>query len=88
MLATLRRVSAWAEGSEYDRGAVATFLRGADYYLVSQALAEGDVVVTLERPSSSVRKIKIPDACIALSVTCMTPFEMLRNERARFVLGT
>jgi len=34
-----------------------------------------------------VRKIKIPDACIGLGIKCMTPFAMLRRERARFVLG-
>jgi hypothetical protein len=32
-------------------------------------------------------KNKIPDACIGLGVRCVTPFEMLRNERARFVLA-
>jgi hypothetical protein len=31
--------------------------------------------------------LKIPNACIDLGVKCMTPFEMLRLERARFVLG-
>jgi hypothetical protein len=40
-----------------------------------------------EVPASSSKKIKIPNACIGLGVKCMTPFEMLRNERARFVLG-
>lgn len=34
------------------------------------------------------RGVKIPDACIGLNIKCVTPFEMLRNERARFVLGT
>ena len=33
------------------------------------------------------QKIKIPDACIGLGVRCVTPFEMLRREQARFVLG-
>lgn len=45
------------------------------------------IVVTHEIPSASTRKIKIPDACIGLDVKCMTPYEMLRRERARFVLG-
>ncbi len=40
-----------------------------------------------DKRSASTRKIKIPDACIGLGVKCMTPFEMLRRERARFVLG-
>ena len=57
------------------------------YYLVSQAHAGNHTVVTHEVPSASTRMIKIPDACIGLGIKCMTPFEMLRLERARFVLG-
>ena len=64
-----------------------TFLQVADYYLVAQARAGGHTVVTHEVPSASTRKIKIPDACIGLGIKCMTPYEMLRSERARFVLG-
>ena len=30
---------------------------------------------------------KIPNACVGLGIKCMTPFAMLRHERARFVLG-
>jgi hypothetical protein len=44
-------------------------------------------VVTHEVPSGSIRKVKIPNVCIGLGVKCVTPFEMLRRERARFVLG-
>ncbi len=43
-------------------------------------------VVTHEVPANSVRKVKIPNVCIGLDVRCMTPFEMLRVERARFIL--
>lgn len=32
--------------------------------------------------------LKIPNACIGVDVRCMSPYEMLRVERARFVLGT
>jgi len=60
----------------------------ADYYLVAQAYAGKYIVVTHEIPSASTRKIKIPDACIGLGIKGMTPFEMLRHERARFVLGS
>lgn len=82
----LRRVSEWASGQRYEPAAINAFLQVADYYLVAQALAGGHTVVTHEVPSASTRKIKIPDACIALGIKCMTPFEMLRKERARFVL--
>ena len=83
----LAAVSAWANGQAYEPAAVNTFLQVADYYLVAQALAGRHTVVTHEVPSASPRKIKIPDACIGLGIKCMTPYEMLRRERARFVLG-
>jgi hypothetical protein len=44
-------------------------------------------VVTHEKPESSKNIVKIPNACVALGVAFVTPFEMLRRERARFVLG-
>jgi hypothetical protein len=88
MLPALGSVSTWASGQSYEQAAVNTFLQVADYYLVAHALAHGYTVVTHEKPATSAKKIKIPDACIGLGVKCMTPFEMLRRERARFVLGS
>jgi hypothetical protein len=87
MAGALRQVATWAQGQTYEPGAVTTFLQDADAYLVAHALALGYTVVTQEVPSASLRKIKVPDACIGLGIRCVTPFEMLRNERARFVLG-
>jgi len=85
---TLGKVSSWALASQrYEPAAVNTFLQLADYYLVVHALAHGHVLVTHEIPSPSTKKIKIPDACIGLGIKFMTPFEMLRHERARFILG-
>jgi predicted nucleic acid-binding protein len=83
----LARVSAWATSQSYEAAAIATFLQVADYWLVAHALAHGFVVVTHEVPSDSTRKIKIPNACIGLGLPCISPYEMLRRERARFVLG-
>lgn len=84
---SLAKVSTWANGQHYEPSAVDTFLQVADYYLVAYALADGHTVVTHEVPSASKRKIKIPDACIGLKIKFVTPYEMLRRERARFVLG-
>ncbi len=84
----LAEVSAWAQAQKYEPAAVSTFLQVADCYLVAQARAGGHTVVTHEKPAASIRKIKIPDACIGLGIKCMTPFEMLRRERARFVLAS
>ena len=57
------------------------------YFLVAHGLAYSDAVVTHEVAAGSKKRIKIPDACISLGVKFMTPFAMLRKERARFVLG-
>jgi hypothetical protein len=86
MLAALGEVSNWAVTQGYEQVAVSTFLQIADYYLVAHALAHQHTVVTHEIPAASTKKIKIPNACIGLGIKCMTPFEMLRTERARFVL--
>lgn len=80
-------VSMWASGQGYEPTAITTFLQIADYYLVSHALAHDLVLVTHEVPSNSPKKIKIPNACIGLGIKFMSPYEMLRHERARFVLG-
>lgn len=82
----LAEVSNWATGQQYEPSAVNAFLQVADYYLVAHAKAGNHTVVTHEIPSASTRKIKIPDACIGLGIKFMTPYQMLRRERARFVL--
>lgn len=87
LIASLGRVSNWASTQRYDAAAVNLFLSVADCYLVAHGLAHGHTVVTHEKPRNSTKKIMIPEACIGLGVTVMTPFEMLRRERARFVLA-
>ncbi len=79
-------VSGWANGAGYEPGAISTFLQMADYWLVAHALAHDCIVVTHEVPADTIRKIKIPNACIGLDLRCMNPYTMLRQERARFVL--
>ena len=87
-LPALGTIANWVNGqANHSAAAKNTFLQIADYYLVAQALAGGHVVVTHEQPRNSVHVVKIPNACIGVGVTCVTPFEMLRRERARFVLG-
>ena len=76
-----------ARCAPYEPAAVNTFLQIADSYLVAHALAHGDTVGTHEMPAPSIKKIKIPNACNGVGVKCMTPFEMLRHERARVVLA-
>lgn len=84
---SLGSVSRWAAQAGYDPAAVSIFLASADYFLIAHALAHGYTVVTHEQVSDSLKRIKIPNACMALGVRCLTPFEMLRLERVRFVLS-
>jgi hypothetical protein len=87
ILPALAAVSQWTTNQKYDPAAVNTFLQVADYYLVAHGLAHGHTIITHEIPSNTTKKVKIPDACIGLGIKCMTPYEMLRRERARFILG-
>lgn len=84
----LPNVSQWATSQQYEPTAITTFFQAADYYLIAHGLAGGHTIVTREVPTNSRKKIKIPDACIGLGVKFMTPFQMLRVERANFVLGS
>ena len=81
------QVSEWVTSQVYTLAAVNTFLQVADYYLVTHALAQGHTIVTHEIAENTTNRVKIPNDCIGLGVKSMTPFEMLRTERARFVLG-
>jgi hypothetical protein len=88
VIPALTTVSTWATTQRYEPAAVATFLQVADYWLVAHALAHSFTVVTHEVPAESARKIKIPNACLGLGIHFVTPYEMLRREQARFVLGS
>lgn len=86
VVASLQGASIWATGADYEPAAITTFLQVADSYLVAHAHAHGHVVVTRELVRPSTKKIMIPNACVGLGVKFMLPFEMLRLEKARFVL--
>jgi predicted nucleic acid-binding protein len=87
LLPSLASVAEWVREQRYRPGAIGAFLEEADYYLVAHAHAHGHVVVTHEVPSDGVRQVKIPNVAIGMRLKCMTPYEMLRLERARFILG-
>lgn len=87
VLAAAQRVSAWVLQQGYEPAAVSTFMQVADFWLVAAALAGHHIVVTHEVFSPSTRKIKIPNVCIGLAVDFMSPYQMLRREQARFILG-
>ena len=87
MVPSLSIVSSWASGAGYEPVGPATFFQVADYYLAAHAHAHGHVIVTHEVAGRSPKKIKIPDACLGVGVKSISPYEMMRNEHAGFVLG-
>lgn len=87
--ASLALVARWVQSHpDYTPAAKSTFLQVADFVLVAYAHAHGHEVVTHERHENSIKKVKIPSVCLALGVPYSNPFQMLKRERARFVLST
>ena len=86
MKAMAKRVSDWTKGN-YTKEGYEAFYESTDYWLVAHALAHGFTIVTREKLVQSPLKIKIPNVCDALGVPNFDPFEMLRCEGVRFVLG-
>lgn len=87
--AHLDAVSQWITApGRYQAAQVAVFAGGADFFLVGQARQAGFILVTYEAFQRQKGKIQIPEVCASLGVECMPPHEMLRRERARFVLDT
>ena len=85
-IAHFGEISTWVTGQKYEPAAINTFLQVADFYLVAHAMGGGHVMVTHEVAANSPKRIKIPNVCIGLGLRFMTPYEMLRIEKARFVL--
>lgn len=55
--------------------------------LEALVLAGRHVAVIHEVPANSVKRITILNSCIGLNLHVMAPYEILRLERALFVLG-
>jgi hypothetical protein len=74
--------------NQYTDAAREEFLRLADYFLVCHALGHDMTIVTHEIFEPYIKKrIKIPNVCKSFNISYMNPFEMLRRERANFILG-
>jgi len=79
-------VTHWAIHQHYQARAVGEFLQKADFFLVAHALAHSLTLVTHEREAATPSRIKIPNACRGPGISFTNPFQMLRNEGARFIL--
>lgn len=70
----------------YEKAAQAKFFADADFTLVGYAHACNLTVVTHEVAAEGF-EVKIPNACKALDVPVVSPFEMLANEKVKFILA-
>ena len=82
------KVGSWAHSQNYSSLAVDKFLNAADSWLIACALKYSYVVVTHETTKQASKKIKIPIACFIFNIRCIDTFEMLREQKARFVLDS
>lgn len=63
----------------YSPQAKADFLDSVDYRIIAQAKAESATLVTSEvSEPNSKKRVKIPDAAMAIGVSCMDPFSAYR----------
>lgn len=76
-LASAADVATWAthEDRPFKQSAVDEFMASADLRLAAQAAALGATVVTRETSDPACKKrVKLPDAALALGVQCLQPF--------------
>lgn len=78
-------VANWVSGSGFKPQAVASFLSGADPWLIAKAKTADAVVVTHEKSEPGCKKrVPIPDVCQFFGVRCIDTFDLLEVLRARF----
>lgn len=84
----MTNVSNWVMNGPHRTYAKNSFLGGADPFLIAYAKAHNHTVVSHEiYVPNELRKLKIPVVCQGLNVSCIRTFEMLRNEKASFILS-
>jgi len=88
ILPVLGEVSNWVNNQGYEPAAIFTFLQDPDYWIICHARAYDYTIVKHEVASNSKRRVKIPDVCLGMNIHYVSAFQMLRRERARFVLGS
>lgn len=81
-------LTAWATSQYYTPAALSDFTgNNADYLLIAYAREHQYTIVTHERSQPNARKrVLIPDACLAMGVSTVDTFQMLRDTGARLDL--
>ena len=79
-------IESWLVENEFTNTAIVDFKEGADVALIAHAKLHNQTVVTLEKSSDSIYKVKNPVVCKGLGVPVVDTFKMLRTESPEFVL--
>lgn len=81
-------LTAWAGSRNFTTAALSNFTgNNADYLLIAYAREHQHTVVTHERSQPNARnRVLIPDACLAMGVSTVDTFQMLRHTGARLDL--
>ncbi len=76
----------WPASKNYDSNAIKEFTATdrADAWLCAEACVSGYVLVTYEKSSNSIKKVKIPNVCDAFGVTCIDCRNFMRKEGFKF----
>lgn len=87
--AAYRKVVTWVEENEqYSRSAKQKFFNGADPWLVAFATVNKQKLVTYEvRSPESKTLVKLPDVANQFAISCIPPYVMLRDLKARLLLS-
>lgn len=70
----------WVNSRPYTQPAKSEFMNLADGWLIAYAKAHNKILVTQEiSEPNRTNKVKIPDVCIGVGVTCIGTFDLLRQ---------
>lgn len=87
-LESYRQLTRWVRVDRqpaYAPNEVRVFLNNADSWLVASAHAKGYTILTNETPATAKEKrVKIPDAASAFSVSCISNLKFLRKYNLKF----
>ena len=85
LAAAYQTINKWVESRSYRQAAKDIFYADPDYELIARAKAGAHTVVASEVPApDAIKKVKIPDVCKGINVTCVDLFKVLRATGARF----
>lgn len=75
---------------EYEQEAIIDFMSKADFALVAYAYKHHCMIVTHESASYGInyskKRVKIPDICKKLNISCINTFDFLQEEKVCFIL--